>query len=147
MSDACGELAQRGEFLGLDQPVLCGTQFLQRQREFAGARLNLVEQPGILDRDRRLIGERHNELDLLVGERSHLGAQQCKDADCRSLALHRHAKHGAVIGDLLPFDKGVVGIGLHIGNMDDGAFKQRSSDRGAALRFDGKIPNQIDELL
>ena len=75
MSDACGELAERGEFLGLDQAVLRGAQFVERQREFAGARLHLVEQPDILDRDRRLVGECRNELDLLVGERPHLGAQ------------------------------------------------------------------------
>ena len=30
VGDACGELAKRGEFLGLDQAVLCGAQFLER---------------------------------------------------------------------------------------------------------------------
>src|SRR5262249_33533970 len=40
-----------------------------RLRELAGARLHLVEQPHVLDRDHRLIGEGLDQLDLLVGKR------------------------------------------------------------------------------
>ena len=42
---------------------------LQRLRELARARLHLVEQPHVLDRDHRLVGEGGGQLDLLVGER------------------------------------------------------------------------------
>ena len=66
-------------------------------RQFAGARFNLFEQADILDRDRRLVGECRSELDLLVGERPHLGARQTYHADRHALAQHRHAEHGAVI--------------------------------------------------
>ena len=34
--------------------------------------LHLVEQPRVLDRDHRLVGEGRDKLDLLVGERTHL---------------------------------------------------------------------------
>ena len=40
----------------------------ERLAELAGARLHLVEQPHILDRDHRLVGEGRDQLDLLVGE-------------------------------------------------------------------------------
>ena len=46
-------------------------QLLDRLRELARARLHLVEQPHVLDRDHRLIGKRSDQLDLLVGERPH----------------------------------------------------------------------------
>ena len=36
--------------------------------EIARARLQLVEQPRVLDRDHRLVGEVRDQLDLLVGE-------------------------------------------------------------------------------
>ena len=44
---------------------------LQRLREIARARLHLVEQPHVLDRDHRLVGEGGDQLDLLIGERPH----------------------------------------------------------------------------
>ena len=49
---------------------------LQRLGQFARARLHLVEQPHVLDRDHRLVGEGRDQLDLLVGERPHLRADQ-----------------------------------------------------------------------
>src|SRR6516165_7798832 len=57
--------------------------------------LNLVEQPHILDRNCRLVGEGLDQLDLLVGERPHLGARQCETPDGDPVAQHRNAEHGA----------------------------------------------------
>ena len=45
---------------------------LQRLGQISRARLHLVEQPHVLDRDHRLVGEGRDQLDLLVGERLHL---------------------------------------------------------------------------
>ena len=53
--DRLGDLAERA-------------QLLDRLRELARARLHLVEQPHVLDRDHRLVGEGGDQLDLLVGE-------------------------------------------------------------------------------
>src|SRR5262245_57892853 len=39
----------------------------ERFREVARARLHLVEQPHVLDRDHRLVSKGRNQLDLLVG--------------------------------------------------------------------------------
>ena len=41
---------------------------LERLGQFARTRLHLVEQPHVLDRDHRLVGEGGDQLDLLVGE-------------------------------------------------------------------------------
>ena len=46
---------------------------LQRLGQLARARLHLVEQPHVLDRDHRLVGEGGDQLDLLLAERLHLG--------------------------------------------------------------------------
>ena len=62
--DAGGELAERGELLGLHQPVLRGAQFVERGGELPGARLNFVEQPHVLDGDDGLIGKGLHQIDL-----------------------------------------------------------------------------------
>ena len=54
---------------------------LQGFAEFAGAFLLRLEQPHVLDRDGRLVGEGGGKLDLLVGERAHLGASYDNDAN------------------------------------------------------------------
>ncbi len=42
---------------------------LQRLGQIARARLHLVEQPRVLDRDHRLVGEGLHELDLAIGKK------------------------------------------------------------------------------
>ena len=49
---------------------------LARHCKLTALVLNFVEQPGVLDRDSRLVGEGGDKLDLLVGERPHLSARQ-----------------------------------------------------------------------
>ena len=54
---------------------------LARLRELPALVLDFVEQPHVLDRDHRLVGEGGDQLDLLVGERAHRLALQNNDAD------------------------------------------------------------------
>ena len=63
MRDAGGELAQRGELFGLDEAILRLLQVFQRRCEFLRARLHLFEQPHVLDRDHRLVGEGLQDFD------------------------------------------------------------------------------------
>ena len=65
VGDASGELAQRSKLLGLHQAILSGAQIFERFRELARALLLGLEQADVLDGDRRLVGERRNQLDLL----------------------------------------------------------------------------------
>ena len=49
---------------------------LARLGELAALVLDFVEQPHVLDRDHRLVGEGRDQLDLLVGERPHVCARK-----------------------------------------------------------------------
>jgi hypothetical protein len=53
--------------------------------------LRLVEEPHVLDRDRRLVGERPQQGDLLLGERPHVHPAQRDRAEGLALA---HQGHG-----------------------------------------------------
>ena len=66
-----------------------GRLLLQRLGHLAVPRLELREQPHVLDRDHRLVGERLQQLDLLVGERLDLGPPDGDRADGVTLAEHR----------------------------------------------------------
>ena len=65
---------------------------LQRLGKIARARLHLVEQPHVLDRDHRLVGEGRDQLDLLVGERPHLLRSDTNTPIGLSFAQQRHAE-------------------------------------------------------
>jgi hypothetical protein len=67
-------------------------------------------------------------------KRPHLGAAQRQNADRDALAQHRHAEQGAKATKFPSYCKGVVRVGLDIGNMDDLAFKQRASGERAPVQ-------------
>ena len=98
-------LEHRLEFAGRardDLQHLGGRRLLlQRLGQLARARLHLVEQPHVLDRDHRLVGERGDEFDLLVGEGPDGRAGQRQHADRHSLAQQRHAQRSPVFSDPL----------------------------------------------
>ena len=66
--------------------VCCSSDF----GEIVGALAQFVEQPRVLDGDHRLRGEVLHQLDLLVGEWSHLLAINDYCADQFVLLEHRH---------------------------------------------------------
>ena len=95
VGDAGGELAERGELFRLDQPVLRLAQVVERGGEFFRARLHLVEQAHVLDRDHGLVGEGLDDLDLACGEMSRLLARQHQralDPSFRSSGTPRRAR-------------------------------------------------------
>ena len=59
---------------------------LERDPQLAVARLQLGEQPHVLDRDNGLIGEGLEERDLLVGEGARLSLVDVDGADRESIA-------------------------------------------------------------
>ena len=67
---------------------------LQRLGEVARARLHLVEQPHVFDRDDGLVGEGRDQLDLALRERNRRGAAQSERANQLAVAHERHAEHG-----------------------------------------------------
>ena len=68
---------------------------LQRLGDLGVARLQLLEQPHVLDRDHGLVGEGLQQLDLLVGERAHFRSANSDGADGSTLAQHRHRERRA----------------------------------------------------
>ena len=54
---------------------------LQRLAQFGGARLHLVEQADVLDRDHGLVGEGLDKFDLAIRERPDFRPGQGEDAD------------------------------------------------------------------
>ena len=124
--DAGGELAERGELLRLHQAILGGAQILKRRGQFARARLDLVEQPHVLDRDDSLVGECRDQLDLLVGERARFPALQREHPDDRSFPRQRHTQPAAHVGDTGVIAKAAlveIRIGQQVRNMNCTLFK------------------------
>ena len=58
----------------------------------------LVQQPGILNRDHSLFGKIGEQLDLLLRERSSFLTENGEDADQLVFAEHGHAEHASVSG-------------------------------------------------
>ena len=71
---------------------------LQRLAQLARARLHLVEQPHVLDRDHRLVGEGLHQPDLRSGERLDLASPTANDSDRLSLSNDRN-RHEAPVSE------------------------------------------------
>src|SRR5262245_13355489 len=61
--------------------LACRRLLLQRFGEIAITRLLLVNKPGVLNRNHRLIGEGFEQLDLPVGERTDLSSTDMNSSD------------------------------------------------------------------
>ena len=109
---------------------------LQRLGKLARARLHLVEQPHILDRDHRLVGECRNQFNLLLGERTHGRSRQIEHADRHAFPHQRYSQEGFGASTLGHLEPGVFGIRADVGNMNRAPLKRRSSDQRVAARFD-----------
>jgi hypothetical protein len=81
VGDAGGELAERGELLGLNEPVLGGAQLLQRSRQFAGACFDAFVQPRVMNGHRRLRGERLHQVNGTWRKRARRAASHHQHAD------------------------------------------------------------------
>jgi hypothetical protein len=73
-------------------------QYIPGKPGDAPARLHLLEEPHVLDRDHRLVSEGGDQLDL-PGERAHHATHQDDHADRHAFAQQRNAKQRAVAAD------------------------------------------------
>ena len=69
---------------------------VERLGDLAVARLQLLEQPRVLDRDHCLIGEGLQQRDLFLGELTDGGAADVDRADAASLPEHRGEENRSV---------------------------------------------------
>ena len=95
----------------LTSPSACSS--CDRAGELGGARLQLGEQPGVLDGDHRLVGEGLHQGDLTVGERPDLVPIDRDHAEQLAPAEHRDRQDGPDRIHLLHY-MAVLRIGEHI---------------------------------
>ena len=146
VGDPGGQLAERGELLGLDQPVLRRPQFLQRFCQFARAGFHAVEQAHVLNRDGGLVGEGRCGFNLLVRERPDIWTRQDEDTDRFALAQHGNGEDGAIITQFLCRER-VVRVGFDVGNMNDLASQESASRGRSHSRLDRQVFDCFHKLL
>src|SRR5262245_43187102 len=100
-----------------------GGLLLQRFGEIACARLQLVEQPCVLNRYYGLIGECRQERDLARCERSNLGARNGDRADGTALTQHRYSERASIGYFSSKTGNAIGGIGQYIRDFRDGAMQ------------------------
>ena len=100
---------------------------LQRLGKLARALLHLVEQPHVLDRDHRLVGERPHQLDLTIRERAGRPAGNRDDANGTALVYHRHGNDGSQLNPTIGLtDRRFQLLGVDVRNVDDRGIDERA---------------------
>jgi len=103
----------------------------ERFFEIAGAGLQFAEQPRILHRDDRLIGEGAHQFDLPLGERLDPIPPEIDRAEHLPLAHQRHPKGGTSPG---PHSLGhrEVRVSADVGDLHNPAFEQHPAGHALA---------------
>src|SRR5262249_52396920 len=122
------------------EDLTCCRLMVERLLKLAGARLDLFEQPGILDSDGRLVGEGGHKLDLFVGKRAHLRSREPHIADGDAFAHHGYAKYGAETAVPPGFFKSIGRICPNVGDVNDLALAEDASLHRAVIRLDRYRP-------
>jgi hypothetical protein len=118
---------------------------LKRLGQVAVPRLELVEQPDILDSDHRLIGEGGDQLNLLVGERPYLGPPDADCPDSLGSAEQRNVEHGPET--LGPREPALSGYSSISACMSATWIVRRSSTaRPVAVPRRGKAPTGLEGI-
>src|SRR5438132_7704492 len=114
-------------------------RMFERFAELARARLHLVEQPHVLDRDDRLVGESRDKLDFLLRKRPHYRPRQSNDPNRVSLSQERHTKHSAKGVKLDKFGHSVFRIALSVWNVNYLALKHGPSGQRSPIDRNGML--------
>src|SRR5262249_37636960 len=101
---------------------------LERDAELAVARLQLREEPDVLDGDDGLVGECLQQRDLALGKELDLGAAKLNRADGHAVPHQRHAEDRPVSHSpcvLTAFRK-FLGLGLDVRDVESPPVEDRS---------------------
>src|SRR5262249_16554892 len=115
------------------------------QLDVAVLLLDLVEQPYILDRDHRLVGEGRGEIDLSVAESSYHSAHQHDHADRDSFAQQGNAEHGTGAHLSCGSAHRVFGAILNVSYMEAVTFKSGSPSDGAPPGFERDLCHMVTD--
>src|SRR5262249_7122955 len=113
--------------------------------QLARARLYLVEQPHVLDRNYRLVGEGLDQRDLFVGEGLHLQAIGQDHAEQIIPLEHRDRENGPERFDVLRRE-GIFGVGPRIVDVDRAAFESGTARGAFAAGPDRMLHHPLPEL-
>src|SRR5262249_25634349 len=97
---------------------------------FGGRRLllqrfmQLVEQPGVFDRNDGLIREILDQLDLLVSEWLNFRTRQSQNADWPAFAQHRNTENRTEVAEPLRLGPSVISRNAHIRDVNGPTFQQ-----------------------
>src|SRR5262249_44426504 len=91
----------------------------------------LVEQPHVLNCNRRLVSEGLQEFDLSVREEAYLSAGDRNGSDGDAIAQYRNANATPISADRRQLAEGVIGVRIDIRDLHDTLLKDRA--RGNAL--------------
>jgi len=116
-----------------------GGLLLQRFAQLGGALLHVVEQPHVLDRNHRLVGESGQQFDLTLGVRPDRSPSQRQHPDRRALAHQRHAKHGVKLAGLPHLGQHVFGISCGIEDMNGFPRQQYAPNQTSAFRLEPQL--------
>ena len=119
----------------------------ERLLEIVGALAQFVEQPRVLDRDDRLVGEGAHQLDLPLGERLDMVAGQAEGAGYLRAAQQRHADDAADLVGCGDFAPPVGWVCRYIRKMHDPTFQHRPSRHGIATRDQRPLPQNIRQFV
>jgi len=86
-----------------------------------------VEQPRVLDRDHRLIGESSQEIDLALREGAFGSPHQRDRADRAAFLQHRHRHDAADLHDIGHVALVILGVGPDVGYLLDLAAQDRTA--------------------
>jgi hypothetical protein len=118
---------------GRDDPQHLGRRglLLQRLAQLSVPPLQLLEQPGVLDRDDGLIGERLQHRDLVVAERADFLPADGENADRDAVAPHRDVQPGSCKASAGCRERilGTELVCVRVLVVNDAAFQDRPSGR------------------
>ncbi len=108
----------------------------ERFLKIVGALAQLAEQPRVLDRDHRLVGEGRYQLDLLFGERPHRPAAQDDDSNRHVFPQQWHAELGVRVPERRRLGQRVFGVGGDVRDLHRPALQHDPTGQCFAARHD-----------
>src|SRR5262249_809037 len=125
--------------------ILALTTSLPRSRRLRNAD-QLRRRERYRQNSSRLVGEGGHQLDLLVGERPHRGAQKRDDADWGTLSQERDTEHGSKPRKLDGLGPGIFRVRQDVGDVNHLAFERSSACERSSTQRNRILFLVFDEL-